>query len=121
MPSLYVTVESCAPDGDAWRVQWRIANHGNTPLMLTSAWVPHGRFRGADGRVALHSVLVPGAQHRLSLRVGADEPPGTVVENAFLILQATGWRIFTRMRIEFNAAGEPRPVVEATTYQSIES
>jgi hypothetical protein len=118
-PSVRVTVESCVRDGDAWLVGFLVSNAGPSTLSLVSAWVPHGRFRGADGRTPLDVHLAPGASHALAVRVLTCEPPGTVVENAFLILQAERWRIFTRMRIEFSP--EPVPIVEQVTLQPIES
>ena len=90
--------------------------------MLESAWVPHGRFRG-EGRVALSLSLAPGETGEVELTVRAQEPPGTLVENAFLILRArlaeTPWRIFARMRVEFDAKAHPRPVVESVTFQRV--
>ena len=48
---------------------------------------------------------------------------GTIVENAFLILRASvsgaPWRIFIRMRVEFDASAVPVPVVETVTTQSL--
>src|SRR5438874_811525 len=88
-----------------WRVSFKVDNLGDTPLALQSAWIPHGRFRG-DGRLPLACQLAPGDSTRLEFGVTAQEPPGTRLDNAYLILQAAsagrGWRIFTRMRIEFD-------------------
>ena len=85
-----------------WRVSFKVDNLGDTPLALQSAWIPHGRFRG-DGRLPLACQLAPGDSTRLEFGVTAQEPPGTRLDNAYLILQAAsagrGWRIFTRMRI----------------------
>jgi hypothetical protein len=102
-------------------VAWLIANDANEPIWLNDAWVPHGRFRG-DGHVPLSLTVEPGGSVRLELSVASAEPAGTVVENAFLILRmASGgqaWRVFARMRIEFDATGRPLPIVENVTVQS---
>jgi hypothetical protein len=104
-------------DGDVWLVTWRLLNSGGSAVSLASAWIPHGRFRGAFGRVPLALQIAPGASHPLALQVRASEPAGTVVENAFLILQTDRWRIFTRMRIEFSP--DPLPIVEQVTLQLV--
>lgn len=42
--------------------------------------------------------------------VDFDQPPGAVVENAFLILVARSegdWRMFTRVRVTAGSHGEP--------------
>ena len=106
-----------------WLVTWTLANNGPSSLALTDAWIPHGKFRG-DGRLPLSVEIAPGAIHSLQFAVTADEPPGTIVENAFLILRvriaAAAWRVFIRLRIEFDSSALPIPVVEAITAQSLE-
>ena len=83
--------------------------------MLESAWVPHGRFRG-EGR--LNFAPARALPLSLEMTVHAEEAPGTVVENAFLILRLSGWRVFVRMRVEFDPSGVPRPIPELVTLQS---
>jgi len=106
-----------------WLVTWTLANNGPSSLALTDAWIPHGKFCG-DGRLPLSVEIAPGATHSLQFAVTADEPPGTIVENAFLILRvriaAAAWRVFIRLRIEFDSSALPLPVVEAITAQSLE-
>ncbi len=116
-----ITVASVEADNDRWLVTWDVFNDSRELLVLEDAWLPHGRFRG-DGHISPGTRVAPGQSSRLALRVTAHEPPGTVVENAFLILRVSGrWRIFARMRIEFDANTRPRPIVEAITTQSIQS
>jgi hypothetical protein len=124
-PRVRVTVaslERVSADKSHWSVAWTIHNDGSDPLELTDAWIPHGRFRG-DGRIPVNVSLPPRASTTLEFRVAAAESPGTVVENAFLILRATqqheAWRVFTRMRVEFDADSTPVPVLEAITYQAL--
>ena len=131
-PSLAVTRVTCEAieggvqhPGDAvrWACTWMVHNDGASSVELTDAWIPHGRFRG-DGRIPLAVEVAPGATHALQFVLTAAEAPGTVVENAFLILrvrmQGTSRRVFIRMRIEFDLSAVPIPVVKAITTQSLE-
>jgi hypothetical protein len=132
-PVIRIELETIRPDaadprsagrGGQFRVAWRVHNGGAEALGLEDAWVPHGRFRGTDGHVPLASIVEAGESARVELGVATSEPPGTVVNNAFLILRAQRgperWRIFARMRVEFDAAAQPRPIVEQVTAQSIQ-
>jgi hypothetical protein len=100
-----------------------VHNAADLPLELEAAWIPHGRFRG-DGRLPLSGQIAPGADHELEFAVTADEAPRTIVENAFLILRVrlggAAWRVFIRMRIEFDSSAVPVPLVETITTQSLE-
>jgi hypothetical protein len=131
-PALTVSSVTCRPGssavqhpGDAvrWQTTWVVHNAGPEPLALEAAWIPHGRFRG-DGRLPLSAAISSGTAQELEFVVTADEPPGTVVENAFLILRVNvhgmPWRIFIRMRIEFDSSSVPSPVVEVVSTQSLE-
>jgi hypothetical protein len=116
----------CRPVADEpgrWLARWVVHNDGPAPVELDTAWIPHGRFRG-DGRLPLSGEIAPKASGELKFLVTASEAPGTRVENAFLILrvnvQATAWRVFVRMRIEFDAEAVPTPVVESVTTQCLE-
>jgi hypothetical protein len=100
-------------------VVWRVRNDGPDQLSLEDAWIPHGRFRG-DGHIPLRVVIEPGTSGLLDFSVAADEPPGTVVENAFLILRAGAWRLFARTRVEFDNLARPVPMVETVTAQSLQ-
>jgi len=121
-PPVRIRVNSCARGSTnaCWRVGWRLTNLLREPLLLQDAWVPHGRFRG-EGHIALHTSLAAGADHDLALNVLADEAPGTVVENAFLIVQmrsaTQGWRVFARMKVVFGDV--PTPTIEAVTAQPL--
>jgi len=94
-------------------VTWSITNSSDAELVLDDAWAPHGRFRG-EGHVPLGVTLTPGASFDLALDVTSDAPLGSVVKNAFLILRVSGYRVFTRMRIEFAASGMT-PIIESVT------
>jgi hypothetical protein len=121
-PRLRIDVADCRPADrpGAWHVSWRLTSEDERPLQVQEAWVPHGRFRG-EHRQALHHVVPEGETSVVELIVRAQEAAGTVVENAFLILRVARdgehWRVFARMRVDFDAAGIPRPLVEVVTNQ----
>ena len=120
-PPVRIEVADCEPAGapGRWRVTWRVVNVSLARVSIAEAWVPHGRFRGA-GHLPLSVSIEPGQGYLLELAVYAQEEPRTVVENAFVILRTHACRVFVRMRVEFDAAGTPRPSVEAVTAQSLE-
>ncbi|MGH7835396.1 MAG: hypothetical protein ACREQK_17270 [Candidatus Binatia bacterium] len=60
---------------------------------------------------------------RLEFTVKCEEPPGTVVENAFLILRVNWskapWLILARLRVSVDDNGAPQSVTEAITAQPV--
>jgi hypothetical protein len=120
-PPVRIEVAGCerARERGRWRVTWRVANVSNVAVAILEAWVPHGSFRG-EGHIPLNVVIAPRASHLLEIAVNAREGPGTVVENAFLILRTDVCRVFARIRVPFDGTGRPRPVVEAVTAHSLE-
>ena len=118
-PEVRIDVAACQRDNRRWRVAWRVHNDGAEPLRLEDAWIPHGRFRG-DGHIPVLETIPAGETTLLTFMVTSDEPPETVVENAYLILRGDAWRIFARMRVEFDAQALMRPIVETVTLQSIQ-
>ena len=128
-PPVRIEVVSAQPEGDQhgrWRVSWLVANEAAEPLELHAAWIPHGRFRG-DGHLPLALSVPGGGSARLEFAVATAGAAGEVIRNAFLILQLSGpsggstWRVFTRMRVEFDAQARPKPIVELVTSQSVQS
>ena len=123
-PRVRVAIEAIKPDIEPgrWWVAWLLRNEAQEPLGLEAVWVPHGRFRG-EGRLSLDGELTAGQARRLEVRVAAQEKPGTIIDNAFLVLRVRvhdqRWRIFTRMRIAFDAAGVPWPMCELVTVARI--
>ena len=125
-PRIRIEVVGCHPaDGQPgrWQVAWLVHNDEPMALEIHNAWIPHGQFRG-DGRLPLGVTVDTGGSARVELPVALAEAAGTVVHNAFLILQVSGggraWRVFARMRVEFDAQASPRPIVEVVTSQSIQ-
>jgi hypothetical protein len=125
-PRVRIEVVECRAARDEpgrWQVAWLIHNDEPEALEIHNAWIPHGQFRG-DGRMPLAMRVDSGGSARLELPVASSAAGGTVVHNAFLILQVSAsgraWRVFARMRVEFDAQAMPRPIVEAVTSQSIQ-
>jgi hypothetical protein len=125
-PRIRIEVVDCHPaDGQPgrWQVAWLVHNDEPVALEIHNAWIPHGQFRGA-GRVPLAAAVESGGSARVEFRVAASEVAGTVVHNAFLILHVSSggrdWRVFARMRVEFDAEARPRPFVEVVTSQSLQ-
>lgn len=106
-----------------WLFGWEIRNLRSDPLEVETAWLPHGRFLGDRRELDPRAVLPAGQSARLELLVRCAEPPGTVVENAFLILNVgwrqEPWRILVRLRITFDGDGVPADTVELITVQRV--
>jgi hypothetical protein len=125
-PRVRIEVAACRPAASVgrWRVTWTVHNDSSDVLSLEEAWVPHGRFRG-DGHVPVVAALAPGERYDLSLEVTSAEAPGTVVENAYLIVRAalgmTPVRLFARMRVVFDQHAQAQPAVETLTAQFVQS
>ena len=69
-----------------WLFKWRVRNVSETPMSLLSVRVPHGKFKAEESKfgppvkiAAEHDIIV-------DLAVACQEPPNTIIENAFLIL-----------------------------------
>jgi len=106
-----------------WLVTWRIRNASNAPLELVDSYLPHGKFRGQRVDQSSASQIESGAVRKIQLPVVFGEPPGTVVENTFLILTAvwreTTWRILVRMTVESDRVGAPRARTELISTQKV--
>ncbi|MBI4494815.1 MAG: hypothetical protein HY690_18735 [Chloroflexi bacterium] len=106
-----------------WLVAWRLQNPGPRPLQVLAARAPHGRFRSQERALAPPPMLLPGESAEIELAVTCAEPPGTVVENAFLILRvrwgSEPWRILARLRVMVDEAGSLRTTCEEISVQPI--
>ena len=93
-------------------------NAGDEPIELLEAWLPHGRFRAEAVPLTAQLPLASGASVRLAFTVVFDEPPGELVENAFVILQVRRrnevWRVLTRLAVTADADGSPLAATELT-------
>jgi len=92
-----------------WLVTWQVTNLGSETLRLISARHPHSQFRTEE--TPLLGEVAAAATTDLTLPVAFSEPPGTVVENPFLILLVSDrhsiWRILARVRVTAGPSGEP--------------
>jgi len=108
---------------DHWLVTWDLRNLGQHPLQLLAARLPHSRFRSEERDLAPPPYLLPGERARLEFPVACGGPPGTVVENAFLILRVLWreepWRTFARLRVIFDEYGGPQATTEVVTVQRV--
>ncbi len=104
-----------------WLVAWRIHNLGREPLQLLESWAPHGRFRCGKRELSPPAELPAGGATVLELPVECPEPPGAVVENAFLILRVVErgreWRVLARLTVTFDQDGAPTTTTELITCQ----
>jgi len=94
-----------------------------TPMSLVSVRAPHGKFK-AEEREFGPEVKISAQDHFiLDLAVACEEPPNTIVENAFLILlvswQENQWRVFVRLRITVDQQGRPQTTTESISAQQV--
>ena len=124
-PRLRVEQESKAPAPrrGQWLVGWRLQNLGLEPVEILTARCPHGKFRSKEREPSPAPKLLPGESVRLEMRVACGEKPGTVVENAFLILrvlwQGKPWQVFARCTVVFDQDGAPECATELVTTQPV--
>jgi hypothetical protein len=92
-------------------------------LRIFSGRLPHGKFRCAETELTPAPVLAPAASTRIEFTIKCEEPPGAVVENAFLILRAdwseAPWLILARLRVSVGENGAPQSATELITTQRV--
>lgn len=104
-------------------MRWRVENLRQAPLAIAAARLPHGKFR-SDEREFIPAVdLQPDGAAEIEAEVRCDEPPGAVVENAFLILRVVftelPWLVLARLRVLVDEDGKPAAVTELITTQPV--
>ena len=106
-----------------WLVAWRVKNLGDETLQLLSGRLPHSLFRCDERELGALPALRPSESARLEFPVRCAEPPGTIVENAFLILSVLWreepWRILARLRVSLDREGAPQTATELITTQRV--
>ncbi|MCH8198659.1 MAG: hypothetical protein IIA54_01135 [Chloroflexi bacterium] len=110
-PTLDVAQAGRASGGPRlWRVAFDVTNRGAGPVALLAAWLPHGRFRCPEQQLA-DLVLPPERTTQLAFEAAFDEPPGTEVENCFVILRVRwreeAWRVMARLTVTAGGDGAP--------------
>jgi hypothetical protein len=103
-----------------WKISWRVTNEGDA-LHLRRIAAPHGKFRSPDH--AIDVALAAGGRFEPQLEIACAEPPGSEIENTFLILTAEvgekTWRILARMRVRVGGDGVPHPATERIDVQEV--
>lgn len=104
-------------------VVWRVENLDEQPLRILGGRLPHSQFRCEEQEFPRALELPPGGLAEVEFSVACDGAPGSVVENAFLILRVLWsekpWRVFIRLRVLFGAEGRPESATEAITKHEI--
>jgi hypothetical protein len=122
-PKIEVEQVERGTSGERWLFKWRVRNVTATPMNLLSVRVPHGKFKAEERKFGPALKLAAQDHFILDLAVACEEPPNTIVENAFLILlvswQENQWRLFVRLRIMVNEQGQPRTTTESITVQQV--
>jgi hypothetical protein len=106
-----------------WLFRWGIENKTETAMHLLSVRVPHGKFKGEERKFG-PAVKIAADDHLiLDLAIDCQEPPNTIVDNAFLILlvnwRENQWRFFVRLRIRIDQQGQPETTTESITVQQV--
>lgn len=106
-----------------WFFRWRLRSKTELAMRLVSVHVPHGKFKAEECKF-LPSVKIAAKENFvLEVAVKCDEPPETIIENAFLILlvdwRESQWRFFVRLQIRINQQGEPDTKTESITAQRV--
>lgn len=106
-----------------WIIAWNIQNLDREPLQILAGRLPHSQFRSEERELSLIPKLLPKERAQLELSVACSEPPGTIVENAFLILRVLWleehWRVLARLRVNFDEEGGPQSITEVITTHRI--
>jgi hypothetical protein len=107
-------------EGEAWRTTWRIVNAETESVRIVGAMAPHSQFRG---ETSLDREIRGKASTQVPLVVRVEGPPGSEIENAFVIVLVQRgderWRVLARLRVALEEAGRPRPRVEALSVHRV--
>lgn len=114
---LEVSAGPCVRTDDAglWRAAWQLRASGE-PVQVIEAWLPHDHFYSPRRRFEPPLTVDDTV---LEAEVSCEDPPGSVIENAFLILRTPDRRVFARLTILVDGEGVPRQQCEAVTVQEV--
>ena len=111
------------PDREGWLFRWLVRNQIERAMRLVSVRVPHGKFKAEESKFLAPVEIGAKNSFVLEVAVTCEQPPETVIENAFLILlvdwQESKWRFFVRLQIRINQQGEPDTKTESITAQRV--
>ena len=106
-----------------WLFRWRVENKTEKAMRLLLVRVPHGKFKAEEHKFLPPAKIAAKDSLILELAVACEEPPETIIENAFLILlvdwQENSWRFFVRLRITVEQQGHPETATESITVQQV--
>jgi hypothetical protein len=106
-----------------WLFRWRVENKTEKAMRLLSVRVPHGKFKAEERRFLPPAKIAARDSFIFDMPVDCEEPPSTIIENAFLILlvdwQENQWRFFVRLRIAVDHRGRPETATESITVQQV--
>jgi hypothetical protein len=106
-----------------WLFKWRVRNETEQAMRLISVRAPHGKFKAEERKLLPPATIAAGDSFILDMAVTCEEPPGTIIENAFLILfvdwQENHWRLFVRLQITVNQQGNPAAATQSITVQRV--
>jgi hypothetical protein len=106
-----------------WLFRWRVENKTEKAMRLLSVRVPHGKFKAEERRFLPPGKIAVRDSFIFDIPVDCEEPPNTIIENAFLILlvgwQENSWRFFVRLRIKVDHQGHPETATESITVQQV--
>jgi hypothetical protein len=126
-PRVRVTTvgEATPQEPHQWQVRWELVNETDQLLLISSAWLPHARFRSDPVDYDPPLAVEGGGRLRLQFNATVDGEGGPLVENGFILLRTTWeeerWRIFVRVRVTLDDAGRPLPSTQAIQTQLIVS
>ena len=124
-PNLGIEALACQATGEAgrWLASWRIQNLERQAVEILSTWLPHDKF-ASPRREFGPPLRLPGNDSLdLEVPVACEEAPGSVVENAFLILQVLwrrrSWRVLARQLVSVDSGGSLQHRCETVTVQPV--
>ena len=107
----------------AWQIAWRVENLSQHSLRLDAARFPHGQFKAGEQQFEPPLSLGNKESAVFESTIKCEEPPGAIVENAFVIFTSvwkeSRWRIFVRLRVSINDDGQPQAISELVTTQQV--
>ena len=121
-PALVVIPGRCVLAGPGtWHASWTLAS--TLPWQLLESWLPHDHFSGPRDRYDPPLAFDP--EGELRRVVACEDPSGSVIENAFLILHiktaGETYRVFARLTVTIDQEGTPDQTCEAVTVQQVET
>ena len=102
-------------EGGAWWALWRL-RATDEPLQVLEAWLPHDHFHRPRWRFNPPLVVEDTV---LEAEVSCEDRPGSVIENAFLILRTPEQRFFARLTVVVDGDGVPHQRCESVTVQEV--